>query len=130
MDKMETLCSEWITQKNIEDAAKKAKKEIEREILHLGLVKTKQGGTKKTAYKQFQITASTPVKHKVERDLLLSLAKSNNHEEALEIMFKWEPILNKEEWNMAPEQIKNILAPAITTKENGTTFKIEINGEL
>ena len=119
-DYIQGLVKFWQDLKKEEQQVTKQRREVEDQIrLELGLEDEMVQSFKGEGFKY-----EVRMNHKIDAQELEELAKTNGLEGYLRTLFRHKPELNAKAWDNAPEEVKQILGQAITTKPARPTFKI------
>ena len=122
MTELNTLISQWVTEKSVESNARKCRLHLEKQITQLISVdETKEGTT--NVNEVFQVV----VRHSrsVDADKLQELAHQHGLTHHLGGLCRYKVELNKKAWDAASDEITGPLAEAITIKPAKPTFKFK-----
>lgn len=121
---LEVWANIWQQAKADEVEAIRRRREAEDRMLSLIGISENAEGTTNAAAPGYKIKVVSRIDRKVDGDLAQELAAQHGLTEHLPALFRWKPELNKSQWDHAAQNIRDALAPAITTKPGRPSFSI------
>lgn len=126
---IEELGKEWQRHKELEREHKKARRRIENLIVAYYKLPPDLDETTTKKEGQYVVKIVGRLDRKVDSDKVQDLATEHGLEGHLPTLFRWKPELNVKAWHNSSEEIRQALAPAITTKPGRPSFTIVRNEE-
>lgn len=124
MVSIEELAAQWEEHKLAEEAAVKARREIEDEIVELIELDPAKEGTLNIEAGSYQIKLVSRLNRKVNSELLQEIAAEHNLDNQLTQLFRWKAEIDQKAWKMADESVTSKLGQAVTTTAGRPSFSI------
>jgi len=124
MVSIEELAAQWEEHKLAEEAAVKARREIEDEIVELIELDPAKEGTLNIEAGSYQIKLVSRLNRKVNSELLQEIAAEHNLDNQLTQLFRWKAEIDQKAWKMADDSITSKLGQAVTTTAGRPSFSI------
>lgn len=126
MDDLENLATQWFTAKHLEQAAMNERRDIEDKMMALMRINIEDGVVNRDA-NGIKIKVTMRQNVTVDGNALTLIYKDNRiPQNEIDKLFRWKPQLNLREWKAASDEIKAIVAGAITTQPGRPTFTINM----
>lgn len=122
---LKNVIESWLLAKETEKIATEKRRLAEDRMLSLIGVPENLAGTHHAAAPGYRIKITGRIDKKVDADLLQQAAQENDLMDVLSHLFRWKAEINSSAWSACSDQIKSILAPAITSKPGRPSFNIE-----
>jgi|LSQX01.1.fsa_nt_gb hypothetical protein len=122
---LDILAQQWLEAKAAESRANSMRKNIEDQLSSLIGVAENMVGTEHATPPGYKITITGRMTSAVDGDKLQLIAQDAGIVDELSRLFRWKPEIDKKKWDAAPENIRQILGQAVTTKPARLAYKIE-----
>ena len=120
-----SLYEDWVHQKQIEQNAMNARREIEDEIVKSFSNEVAAGKSKTVKVDGFKVKITARMETSIDNEELQRIARDEGLTGHLSTLFKWEPKLKKTVWKESSEEITGPLEKALTTSAKRPSFLIE-----
>jgi hypothetical protein len=115
--------------KKAEDAAIKARRAIEDELVAMLKVDPTKEGTRTEKLSGAKLKFVGRMNRKIDDEKLQELAREAGVYEHLPSLFRWKPEIKMKEWKVADASITKPLLPAITTTPGRPSVSVELASE-
>lgn len=109
-----------------EDEAKTKRVALEMEMEAAIGVPSQWFGSKQRDIGEYKVKVSRKVNTTIDAAKLREVAAASGLANKLDTLFRWKPEIVKKEWDAAPQEERDALAPAITNKAGKTSFVVTL----
>lgn len=120
-----TVYEEWILAKETEDSARRARLDIESQLVSMFNVPLTHEGTANFERDGYKVKVVGRMNRKVNTDLVRQIAIENGLEDHLPHLFRWSADINSSAWKATDSSITNLLSEGIETKPGKPGITVE-----
>ena len=125
MQILKALSDQWLEAKTLERDAAERRRLIEDEMRKAMKIAQDEDGTVKQKVDGYVIKANCRINRKVDPEKLLTLADAAGIN--IQPFTRWKAELIMSGWKEQSDEVRSILAPAITSEPGRPTFSVEIS---
>lgn len=121
---LEELSRLWFIAKQDETIAIQNRRELEDKMSEIIDINPATEGTINVEGNEYKIKIMTRLTRKVDADKLQEIAAEHDLSKELSTLFRWKADIDMKSWKLAPPEVTNVLALAVTTTAGRPSYSI------